>query len=210
MFIAGCSALCLLVCLPLFLVYQKNRPALAACFKSLGTFCALVIALVAAVRLDQRCWICVSALALHAAADFVLEYSLAVGMGLFLCGHICYIGFFLVLFPVSIVHLICFACLIGIAVFVLYSWRRQAGKQLPLFVFYATVLCAMTACGIAGGIRAFSLQGLLTAIGAAMFLFSDLLVCRKLLFPSGRLMPWIIMITYYCAQLLFASSCLLI
>ena len=87
--IAGVCAICLFLCLPLFLHYKQNlRYKLAAAFKVCGTLCAAVFALIAAIRLDPRCWICFAALMLHATADYFLEFSLYIGAGLFLAGHI--------------------------------------------------------------------------------------------------------------------------
>ena len=50
--------------------------------------------LTAAIRLDQQYWICFIALAIHAAADVLLEFNLYLGAGRFAAGHICYIAFF--------------------------------------------------------------------------------------------------------------------
>ena len=112
--IAGVCAICLLLCLPFFLHYKKNlRFKLAAAFKVCGTLCAASFALIAAIRLDSRCWICFAALILHATADYFLEFSLYIGAGFFLAGHICYIAFFTSIFPPTAVHLICAVCLLA-------------------------------------------------------------------------------------------------
>jgi hypothetical protein len=46
-------------------------------------------------------------------------------------------------------------------------------------------------------------------IGAALFFFSDGLIFRQLLFPDRPRCDLPIMITYYLAQLLLGSACLL-
>ena len=84
------SAVCLLVCLPLYMHYKSQlRYHLATTFKVLGTLCAASFALIASIRLDPRCWICFAGMMLHSAADWFLEYNVMVGAGLFLAGHIC-------------------------------------------------------------------------------------------------------------------------
>ena len=202
-------ALALLVCLPCFMHYKgKLRYRLAASYKALGTLCAASLALIAAIRLDDHCWICFAGLLLHAAADFVLEFHLYFGAGLFLAGHICYIGFFAALFPVSGTHLILFLGLAAISAFLLWRWRGNLGKQLPVYALYAVILSVMCAFAIAG-LTAHTLQGILTAVAGALFYLSNALMLGRQLFTAGTAVNWIIMITYYAAQLLFGISCLL-
>ena len=210
LWIAGLSMLCLGLCLPMFL-YNKScmRYSLAASFKTLGTLCALIPALVAAIRLDPRCYVCVAALALHAAADYALEFSQYAGSGLFMAGHVCYIAFLTLLFPVSAVQLICVLLLIAFTGFTFWRWRTAIGKQMPLFLVYGLVLCLMCSSAV-GGITAHTLQGLLMALAGALFFLSDGMISFRLLYPTRPFLNWLIMIFYYIAQLLFGFSCLLI
>ena len=183
---AGAAVLCLFICLPFFFRYkQALRYRLAACYKSMGTLCAAALALTAAIRLDPRCWICFSGVLLHAAADWFLEFNLYLGGGFFIAGHICYIAFFTNLFPPSALHLICVVCLL-----------------------YGAVLSVMSGCAIAG-LSGHTLQGQLIAAGGVLFFISDAIICARMLFRADRTVDWAIMITYYCAQLLFGFSCLL-
>ena len=205
----GASALCLLVCLPMFINLKKSlRRVLAAVFKSLGTGCALIMALVAAVRLDSGCWICVIALAFQAAGDFALEFTFPVGMVLFLAGHICYISYFVRTMSFGTPVLICIAGLLITAGLMLYQWRKNIDKHMRLFIIYGIILASMSGIAIGGGMACISLSGVLTALGGALFYVSDCLLLRNMLFPSGRLLPWIIMITYYISQLAIGMSCL--
>ena len=209
--IAGVCALCMLVCLPFFFLYKKNlRYKLGAAFKVCGTLCAASFALIAAIRLDPRCWICFAALMLHSVADYFLEFNYYLGGGFFLAGHICYIAFFTSLFTPSAVHLICAVCFIALLFYLFFfRWRKQIGKQLPFFMVYGCALSLMCACAI-GCLTGHTLQGQLIAIGGALFFLSDAMICCRLLFSAGRAVDWAIMITYYAAQLLFGISCLLI
>ena len=196
------------VCLPLFMAYKRAlRPVLAALFKSLGTFCALTIALVAALRLDPRCWISVAALSLHMCADYALEFSFPWGFGLFIAGHVCYIAYFCQVYPLTAGHILCLLGFLSILGVLLFRWKKAAGKQLPLFAFYGVILCLLTATAVGGGIFSHSLSGILAAIGASLFFISDALLCQQILYPAQPIVSWIVMITYNLAQLFLASSC---
>ena len=204
---AVCS-LVLFVCLPFFLYYKSHlRYRLAAAYKTLGTLGAASLALIAAIRLEPHCWICFAALLLHAVADYLLEFNFWFGAGFFVAGHICYIGFFSTLFPVSVVHLIIVLCLLAITGFLLWRWRVPVGKRMPLFIVYGVILAL--SCGFAiAGLTAHTLQGQLIAAGGALFFISDAMLLARLLFTAPHSVDWAIMITYYAAQLLFGLSCL--
>ncbi len=206
-----CAALlCFGVCLPLFLHYKKAlRPVLGALFKCTGTACALVLALIAGIRLNPTCFLCAGALLLHLTADYLIEFSLPLGSAFFGAGHLLYIAYFVKTFSLSLPAWICFAILVTALAVVLYLWRSKVKNQMLMFSVYGVLLSAMTAAGVGCGLPHASLQGALTAAGAAIFYVSDLLLLQRLLFRTGRLMPWLVMITYYAAQLLLASACLL-
>ena len=209
MFLPACaSLLCLGVCLPLFLHYKTPQPVLGALFKSLGTACAFVIALVAALKLEPLCWICVVALALHVVADYLLEFHFPLGMGAFMAGHLAYIAFFFQRFSWSTACWICVAGFLLMMAFILWQWRQRAGGQIKLFALYGAVLCTMVGMAVGGGLSCFTLSGALVAAGGALFYLSDAVLLRRLLFPTGPDFSLLIMITYYAAQLLFGCSCL--
>ncbi len=204
----GAAAVCFGICLPLYMRYRSFRLPLAAAFKSLGSLCAMVPALIAALKLNPLCWVLVGALALYAAADAVLEFKFLPGMGCFLLGHVCSIAFLVSLFPPSLSHLICLLVLLVGFGFLLWKNRKAAGKSIPAFVFYGLVLGVMVSCGIAGGGSSYSTQGLLIAFGAALFAFSDGLLFNSLFHATGKETTWIIMITYELSLLLLGSACL--
>ena len=80
--------LCLGVCLPMFMYWKSvSKYSLAAMYKAAGTLCALIPALVAAIRLDPHCWICAAGILLCAAGDYLLEFSTLLGGGFFLAGR---------------------------------------------------------------------------------------------------------------------------
>lgn len=202
------AALCLFVCLPFYMHYKRTpNDKLAHGFKVMGTLCAVSFALIAALRLDPRCWVLFAGMMLHAIADWLLEYNLYWGGGFFLAGHICYIAYFLNLFPVSMIHLIALVCLVAVCVFLFIRWRKPIGINFRFFGIYAALLCITTACAI-GGLSVMTTQGVMIAMGGAFFFLSDLLILGRLLFSADRSVDWAIMILYYLAQLLIGASCL--
>ena len=206
---AGAAALCLLVCLPLFLHYKHAlRYRLAACYKCLGTLCAAALVLIAAIKLDPRCWVFFAGIMFHVVADWVLEFNFFLGVGLFAAGHVFYIAYFTNLCPPAALHLICVVCLLAVIAFMFWRWRNQIGKRMPMFVVYAVFLSVMAGCAIAC-LSAHTLRGQLIAAGGVLFFISDAIICARTLFRADRTVDWAIMITYYCAQLLFGFSCLL-
>ncbi len=205
----GASLLSLGVCLPLFMYYKKSpRPVIAAMFKSLGTACALVVALVAAIRLDSRCFLFVAGISLHVIADYLLEFTFPLGVAFFAGGHLLYIAFFIKVFSLTIPAGICFAVLVFMLVLVFRQWRDKMKKQLPMFAFYGLILSALTAVAVGSGIPQASIGGTLAAVGGVLFFLSDFMLLQRILFPTGRIMPWAVMVSYYAAQLFLAISCL--
>ena len=210
-FCFGAALLCLGVCLPMFMYYKRAlRPVLAALFKALGTACAVILALIASLRLDPVCFICVAALVLHMSADYALEFSFPLGFGMFIAGHICYIAYFCQIYPLTSALGLCLLGFLAILAILLNRWKKAAGKQLPLFAVYGAVLCLLAASAVGGGIFSHTTGGILAAAGASLFFISDALLCHQILFPVHKSISWVIMISYYLAQLLLASSCLLV
>ena len=202
--------LCLGVCLPMFMYWKSAaKYTLAAMYKAAGTLCAPIPALIAAIRLDPHCWICAAGILLCAAGDYLLEFSTLLGGGFFLAGHICYIAFLAHLFPVSAVQVICLAVFVGIMVYTFYKNKTLIGKQLPVYAVYGVILSVMSAFAV-GALSSGSLHGILIACGGALFFVSDYILLHRTLYTAGKAVSWIIMITYYSAQLLLGISCLYI
>ena len=76
-------------------------------------------------------------------------------------------------------------------------------------MFGGAVLCAMSASALAGGLASYTTHGILIAAGGMLFFLSDIFLARRMLFPSPRIIHWVIMILYYGAQLLFGAACML-
>ena len=206
--IAGLCVIAYGVCLPLYLHYKKGQKMSLGCaYKSLGTLCAFTMALIAAIRLDPRCYICAGAILLYAVADYLLEFQFMLGAGFFLIGHILAIAFFFSMVPFSILHIVAMILLLATGTFILWSWRKQIGKQMPAFIVYGIFLVAM--CGAAiGCFSSYTVSGILFACGGSLFFISDCILLRRLLFASSASLDWAVMITYYTSLLLFGISCL--
>lgn len=212
MFIPGCCALCLLVCLPLFMLNKSRDLKLAVCFKVLGTLCAFCLALVASIRLDHVSWICTAALLIFAAADWLLEYNWILGATFFGMGHFCMIIWSLSRYSISVTHLISIVLLVLIIAFLIYKLRSGIGKKaLVPIIMYGTCLAVMAGCCIAGGLspEAFRSSGWLMATGGALFFVSDCLIALRTFSKVPSWISWVVMITYYCALLCFGISCLI-
>ena len=207
--VSGVCIVCLGICLPLFLYYKKSlRLPLSVSYKCLGTLCAFLPALIAAIRLDPKCYICALAILIYAAADGFLEFSFMAGAGLFIAGHICSVAFFISLSPVSAVQPLCFLLLGGTMAWIYWRWRKPIGKQMPAFIVYGAALVAMCSCAVSCFMMN-NLSGILIACGGALFFVSDYILLHRNLYTAGKAVSWIIMISYYAAQLLFGISCLL-
>ena len=206
--IAGVCAITLVICMPLYLHYKRAlRYHLACSYKITGSLCAFLLALIAAIKLDPRCYICAGAILFYAIADYILEYNFMLGAGFFLAGHICNIAFFLNLAQISVLHLVCLLLMGAMLAIVLYNWRKPVGKQMPMFIVYGLSLLFMCVCAV-GCFTLNSTAGILFACGGALFYLSDAMLLRRTLFPSNISLSWCIMITYYSSVLLFGIGCL--
>ena len=67
-----------------------------------------------------------------------------------------------------------------------------------------------TCKGFLAGLLSCVLIFVLIACGGALFFVSDYILLHRTLYTAGKAVSWIIMITYYSAQLLFGISCLYI
>ena len=131
-----------------------------------------------------------------------------IGLICFLITHICYIVAFLLdsrfgrpLWPYVLL------ALIAIAIFELLSGGIDAKMKLPVAI-YAAALSLMTAQALARRLQLKTKSSELAAIGAILFLISDItLACDR--FVTGLIAAHaIILSTYYAAQLLIALSAL--
>lgn len=200
-----CFALTLGVCLPGYIRDKQGHRALL--LKWLGTFSAAVMGIVGAARFGGAGWLCAAGLFVCAIADVVLEKQFYAGMACFAAGHICYVAWFLTRAPLGVTHLLAFLVLMAVSLVTIHCWTGIRNRQALPLMGYALFLSLMGACGV--GCAPLGLSGLTTAVGAVLFVASDMMVYRGLLKPWGRKADTFAMGIYYGAQLLFGLSCLL-
>lgn len=196
------------LCLPMFMRCKARKLSVQSqCWKAMGTLCALVLALGGAIPLGGSRWLGAGALLLCAIADVMLERKFYVGMGFFMGGHLCYIAWFLQRQPLGRLQIIVFAVLLAAAVSLILKLRSLLKEKLVPYSAYAAVLITMCACGVscaAGG-----MAGILTAIGAVLFVISDMMVCWGTLKSTSVPFDWTTMVLYYTAQLCLGTGVLL-
>lgn len=208
--VIACSAiLCLVVCMPLYLYYKSSNRTLALCFKVLGSLCAVVPALIAAVRLNPENWLCVVALLLCAIADLLLDFSVILGGTFFASAHITLIWMLYTRYPVSLLHIVCILLLLLMVGYLLFRWHKAVGKQLPMMIAYGALLAIMSGTAIAAGINAYTVSGWLIAAGGGFFMISDCLIGMRAATRFPRWMDYAVIVFYDIALLCFGCSCLL-
>ena len=170
-------------------------------FKGLTTLLASLLALYAYTQTGQSfALILAIGIAVCAAADVMLELHFLTGMGIFALGHVLYIISFWMRTKPRLPSLILFLVLL-----VFTSYMRQRAQEkvgfstLPHFA-YSLLISLMASVALA--------QPILTFIGAMLFVVSDAIIARRLVFPDKN--PWdrACILLYYSAQFLLAASLL--
>ena len=206
--IIGCPLICFGICLPFHLYYEPRKPFLSRCFKVLATVCTLLPAVTAAAKLDPVFCGDVLALLLHSLAIFILEYWFLAGMGLFVLGHICFIIVFLQLFPFSLNHIILLVLFSACIGYFIWKHHLLLKKNITPLLVYGFFLAAMSSFGIAGGSSAYSIQGILLALGAFSVSLYNILFFPSIIHPQAVKKNHLALFVYYAAQLLLSLSCL--
>lgn len=195
--------------LGVYFTSAKRLPSLAA--KGGATGAALATAVFCHLRggglPDGR--IIIAAVCLFALADVLLDTKFLFGVAAFALGHIMLI--FWIFAQESALHQSLFTILnIGLgvllyalAVFLFRRSIRKAGKTAPALLLYAAVLSLMTAVAATlpyfGGVRYLPF-----ALGAVLFMISDLFVAQGILIGMARKWHIFAMILYESAVMLMA------
>lgn len=206
--IVPAAILSLGLCLPMFMHCKaKKLAAQSQCWKAMGTLCALALALGGALPSGGSRWLGAAALLLCTIADVMLERKFYVGMGFFMGGHLCYIAWFLQRQHLGSFQLIVFGALLAAAVCLILGLRPLLKGKLAPYSAYAGILITMCACGI--GCVTDGTAGIFTAVGAVLFVISDMMVCWETLRPTSTAFDWMAMALYYTAQLCLGAGVLL-
>ncbi len=153
--------------------------------------------------------IIIAAVALFVLADVLLDWKFLWGVAAFALGHIALIlwlsvqGTALNQSLFTIMSFSAAAVLYGMSVFLFRRVLRGAGKNAVAMLLYAVVLALMTGISLTlpylGGVRYLPF-----ALGACLFMLSDLLVAQGILVGMARKWHIAAMIIYESAVLLMA------
>lgn len=140
--------------------------------------------------------------------DIVLGIHFIAGGGLFLVGHICYVIGLLGRQTLAPVHGILFVLVLGLLVVFLSLFRsRMPDKRLfPAVCVYAAALAALTAAALPLPFTVKSPQAYLAALGAVLFVVSDMTLCDNMLNTRPLRNEYISLGIYYTAQFLLGAS----
>ncbi|HKI11152.1 MAG TPA: lysoplasmalogenase [Candidatus Acidoferrum sp.] len=191
-------------------VHFLASPLLLWTFAPLATLLILAIAFANwRVRKDRySLWITIG-LMFSLAGDVLLltpDHFFLLGLSAFLLTHIAYLIAFTrdTLFParrgVWILYLLFAAC----CNFLLFS-RLPAGLRFPVAV-YSVFLVSMAAQAMGRSILLRTSAARLAAVGALLFVLSDGLLAFDRFYALLRFAPLLILVPYYAAQWLIASS----
>lgn len=143
-----------------------------------------------------------------AVADVMLGIHFVTGGALFLAGHLCYIAAFCTQQPPTWWSLPAFAVALGLLWLFLQPFRARIKPPL-LFrgvQLYSAALAVVLSLSLPLPFLAFSPRALLAALGAVIFVLSDMGVCHSALFKIPRWLDACYLGIYYLAQLLLALS----
>lgn len=155
----------------------------------------------------HACWM-LSGLILCLAGDIVLGIHFIAGGGLFLAGHVCYVISLLGRQPLTPVHGILFLAILGLLVAFLSLFRSRMPDQrlFPAVCIYAAALAALTTAALPLPFTAGNPQNWLAALGAILFVVSDMTLCDNMLNRRPRRNEYISLGIYYAAQFLLGAS----
>lgn len=147
-------------------------------------------------------------LCICAVADVMLGVHFVTGGALFLSGHLFYIFAFCTHQPPTWVSIPVFAVML--ALLWLFLWQFKARIQPPLMFrgvqLYSAALAVVLCLSLPMPFLAFSQRAVLAALGAVIFVLSDMGVCHSALFKISRRRDACYLGIYYLAQLLLALS----
>lgn len=144
------------------------------------------------------------------AADVLLDIRFEVGGGLFFAGHVLYVLALSVYKPLSWWSLTVFVLAGGIMQYFLNHYRKQVSSRLIGLGLriYALALAALLAFSIPLPFLAYSHRAVMAAVGAVMFVLSDLTLCHNTLRHKPVSWHYVSLGVYYTGQLLLGLSAL--
>lgn len=138
-------------------------------------------------------------------ADTMLEISFPVGILVFGGGHILFLIFIIGKFGFHPVSIVIWAVLYIVILLIFGKELRNIKGNKLIYYFYPAFLLAVVSVALPLPFL-FGNGYIVTAIGAALFAFSDSLVARGFFGKNGKLQGAVIMTSYYAALYLLALT----
>lgn len=185
-----------------FTLFLKGLPtAMAAIFPLIG--------LLTPAAAPYTRWI-LAGLLICLAGDVVLGIHFVTGGGLFLLGHVCYVAGLLGRQTLRPEHIILFAGIWGVLIVFLLLYRKHMPNRLMFLAvcLYAAALSALLAAAVPLPFTQGSHQAYCAAIGAILFVISDMTLCDNMLNNRPLRNQYISLGIYYTAQFLLGISTL--
>jgi len=170
-------------------------------FKGVTTGFAGLLALYAYVQTGQpHALVMALGIFICAVADVLLEIHFLAGMGCFALGHVAYIVSFWMRKTPGLPSFLLFGALVVFVIIMVLRLRRQVAFSIVPHGLYALLISGMAAAALE--------QSALVFLGALLFVLSEAIIARRLVFPEKD--PWdrACIILYYAAQFLLAASLL--
>lgn len=143
-----------------------------------------------------------------AAADVMLGIHFVTGGALFLAGHICYIAAFCHHQRPNWWSAVVFAA--ALVLLWLFLWQFRPRIHNPMLfagvLLYSAALAVVLGLSLPMPFRSLSARSLLAAVGALIFVLSDMGVCHAMLYAIPQKLNFCYLGIYYLAQLLLALS----
>jgi len=146
-------------------------------------------------------------LCICAAADVLLGIHFITGGALFFAGHMFYITSFCIQQPPTWWSLPAFAVMLGLLWLFLHQFRAGMSPKMVILVrIYSAALAVVLCLSLPMPFLALSERTLLAALGALIFVLSDMGVCHGMLCKISRRRDACYLGIYYLAQLLLGLS----
>lgn len=138
-------------------------------------------------------------------ADVMLVINFAVGMGLFLLGHLCYITYFLTIAPFNPISIIIFIVPAVIASIYFNKYKENMGKLKVAYFIYGIVILCTFSIGI---MLPFSIgpYGVVAAIAAVLLVISDFMLAINNVHKQKVLSDLMYLGYYFMGQYFMALS----
>ena len=157
---------------------------------------------------ERYAWLIFIGLCICAAADVMLGIHFVTGGALFLLGHLFYMAAFCTQQRPNKWSFVIFAA--ALVLLWLFVWHFKPRIHHPLMfagvLLYAAALAVLLSLSLAMPFRHFSARTLLAALGALIFVLSDMGVCHGMLYRIPKKLDYTYLGIYYLAQLLLGLS----